>query len=527
MASNTLTGTAGNDILNAPGSVTTDVRGLAGADTITLSLESDIGDAGAGDDSILLSIDGASKATALGGAGNDTITLGTALLTNASYIRGDAGNDSISFAGGAGFTVNNGAFVAGNAGDDTLTVTAAATLVTLGGGQGADNILLQAGGTSSNARGGKGKDSLTINGAFTGSTIGGNEGFDTIRATGITGTTSLLGGGKGGDSIAFGTAAVATIAGGYLNDTITGFGAFSGGIIYGDKVGTTTGGTGTGSEADGADLISLTAGTLAAGTSVYGAGGNDTINVANTSGSSSVVIDGGKGADFIGRTTVSFSATNASVMGGAGHDTIRFRDAYSAVVLGGAGNDSIAIGSISGVDSSIHGGAGADSITVLSQSFETESAILTINGGDGADVITLGSYTAGQGTTLSAATIGNVVYGSGDKIVLNATNAVSASANWLGDTQIFIANNLASANTQSTIAGMTQAGSVLVFTSGDDLVIGITGKSSIVPSTQALINVIDGASVIKTTAVGAQTFNSTNFGFTLSTSNNDLVITFT
>ena len=86
---------------------------------------------------------------------------------------------------------------------------------------------------------------------------------------------------------------------------------------------------------------------------------------------SSVVIDGGKGADFIGRTTVSFSATNASVMGGAGHDTIRFRDAYSAVALG-AGNDSIAIGSISGVDSSINGGAGADSITVLSQSFEIE-----------------------------------------------------------------------------------------------------------------------------------------------------------
>ena len=66
----------------------------------------------------------------------------------------------------------------------------------------------------------------------------GNEGFDTIRATGLTGTTSILGG-KGGDSIAFGTNAVASV-GGYLNDTITGFGIFAGGAIFGDKNGETT-----------------------------------------------------------------------------------------------------------------------------------------------------------------------------------------------------------------------------------------------------------------------------------------------
>ena len=130
VASNTLTGTTGNDILNAPGSVGTEVKGLTGADTITLTLTDDIAQAGAGDDSILIDVDGGAKSSAFGGEGSDTVTLGTAVLTNSVYIRTDGGNDSINLAGGAGFTVNNGAFVAGNAGDDTITATAAITLVT-------------------------------------------------------------------------------------------------------------------------------------------------------------------------------------------------------------------------------------------------------------------------------------------------------------------------------------------------------------------------------------------------------------
>ena len=178
MASNTLTGTTGNDILNAPGSVSTEVVGLGGADTITLKLEGDIASAGAGNDQISIDNDGVAGVSVYGADGGDTVTIGTAVLTNNAYIRGDGGNDSINFAGGAGFTVNNGAFVAGNKGDDTITATAAITLVT-SGGQGADIITFGNGGTAK-VRGGKGKDSLTLTGTFTGSTISGNEGFDTI-----------------------------------------------------------------------------------------------------------------------------------------------------------------------------------------------------------------------------------------------------------------------------------------------------------------------------------------------------------
>ena len=531
MASNTLTGTTGNDILNAPGSVSTEVSGLSGADTITLNLSDDIAQAGAGDDSILVSVDGSAKSTVYGGEGSDTVTLGTAVLTNSVYIRTDAGNDSINLAGGAGFTVNNGAFVAGNAGDDTITATAAITLVTAGGGQGADVVTFAAGGTSSNVRGGKGKDSLTLRGAFSGSTLSGNEGFDTIRATGLTGTTSILGGGKGGDSIAIGTAAVASVVGGYLNDSITGFGIFAGGAVFGDKLAETVGGSGTGASEDGADLISFTAGTIGGSSSIYGAGGADTIKLANSASSSALLVDGGKGADRIGSTTLYLSGLGGSTLaGGSGHDTIRVLDGASAMIFGGNGTDSIAVGNLTALDSSVNGGAGADSITLMAAgaAHSAVAQVITINGGTGADVITLGSYTAGgtTGSQISAAVVGNVVYESGDKIVLNATNAVAAGANWLGNTQLYVAANMAGANAVSAVDGMSQAGSVMVFTSGDDLVIGFTTIAGTTVNT--MINVYGGASAVKTTATAANvTLNADNFGFTLGTSNNDLVITFT
>ena len=202
MASNTLTGTTGNDILNAPGSVETEVLGLEGNDTLSLVLSGDIGKAGQGDDSILVNVDGSAKASVYGGKY-------TQLLEQSSPTRLHSGFEwQRQHHFGELASPNNGAFVSGNAGDDSITVSAAATLVTAGGGQGSDVITFQAGGTSSDVQGGKGKDSITLVGTFTGSTIGGSNGFDTIRATGFTGTTSLLGGGKGGDSIVVGTGAI-------------------------------------------------------------------------------------------------------------------------------------------------------------------------------------------------------------------------------------------------------------------------------------------------------------------------------
>ena len=320
----------------------------------------------------------------------------------------------------------------------------------------------------------------------------------------MTGTTSILGGGKGGDSIAFGTNAVASVVGGYLNDTITGFGIFAGGAIFGDKNGETTAGSGTGSSEDGADLISLTAGTIGGSSSIYGAGGADTIKVADSASSSALLIDGGKNADVIGSTTVYLSGLGGStVAGGSGHDTIKILQGASALILGGAGNDSITAGATTSNDSSINGGAGADSITLLAKSagVSTTTNTITINGGAGADAITLGSYTTVGGGGLSAISaniIGNVVYES--VITLDATNAV-ASGNWLGNTQVYVAVNITSATRHPQLTHV-QAGSVLVFASGDDLVIGINAIAG-ATSAGGLINVIGGAGVIKTTTTAA------------------------
>jgi Ca2+-binding RTX toxin-like protein len=523
VATNTLTGTTGNDILNAPGSVTTDVQGLQGNDTITLQLEKDIANAGQGADSILLNVTGAAKNTVFGGTGSDTITIGTAVLTNSTFIQGQDGNDSISLAGGAGFSVNNGVFVSGNKGNDTIAITAAATLATVQGGQDSDSLNFGAGGTSSAIRGGKGKDTLnlSVTQTFTGTTITANEGFDVISATGLVGTTTLLGGGKGGDSIAIGEGAIASVVGGFLNDTITSFGTFGGGVIYGDKTGVTTGSGLTGSSADGNDLISFTAGSTEAAT-IYGSGGNDTIDLLTPS---AIVVDGGNNADVIGSTTLSVLIGASTLAGGSGHDTIKFATLASAMVFGGNGIDSIVGATASALNASINGGSGADSITFMGNAFGSAANMATINGGTGADVVTLGSYTQATGAVESGNVLGTVVYESGDKIILNATNSVNAGANWLGDTQIFIANNRASAALASTITGMSQAGSILVFAQGSDLILQTTRTAQ--ATTGSLVNITGGSGLIKTTAVGNVTNSTSNFGFTIGTANNDIVITFT
>ena len=52
MATTTLAGNSGNNLLNAPGLDSTLVQGLAGNDTITLALVNDEAEGGAGNDTI-------------------------------------------------------------------------------------------------------------------------------------------------------------------------------------------------------------------------------------------------------------------------------------------------------------------------------------------------------------------------------------------------------------------------------------------------------------------------------------------
>ena len=121
VTTNTLTGTNAADILNAPGSVSTEVQGLQGNDTITAVLTSDVVQAGQGNDTVNINVTGAANVTAFGGKGKDSITLSTAVTT--SVVFRAVQYDVLNF---AGRTVSN-ATVGGNQGNDVITVSANTT----------------------------------------------------------------------------------------------------------------------------------------------------------------------------------------------------------------------------------------------------------------------------------------------------------------------------------------------------------------------------------------------------------------
>ena len=497
--SNTLVGTTGNDILTSPGSVSTLVQGLQGNDTISLSLGTDWAEAGEGNDRI--------KTTAAiysgsieAGDGNDFVTALSPLL-NGAYVGLNAGNDSINFLG------------------SSLNATI---------GAGADNDLLSLTGstfTTSVINGGKGADTFALaTTTLVASTLQGGEGQDRIVATALTSDfSSFISAGKGTDSIVLG-GGTATVAGGGLEDTITYVTAAGAAVIFGDAVDVTTEGTGTDGAADGADLISMTAGF--AGTTVYGAGGNDTIKFGT---GSAAQIWGGNGADLISVASTTAAISETTIDGGNGQDTISLnRPTNSALVLGGAGEDSIFLLSVSSTTGgSVNGGDGNDTISMIAAAdgLNTSTKIVTVDGGAGADLIgfnlTGGSFAAASNSAASSALIGQVAYEVGDSIKLGSGLGVAtAGANWLGAAPtVFVAGSITAIDGFSTAVG-----SIAVFDSGDDLVIGIAAGAGQFVS----INVIGGDDAIKTTVVGtAVAFNSSNFGFTLGQSNGSMTISFT
>ena len=152
-----------------------------------------------------------------------------------------------------------------------------------------------------------------------------------------------------------------------------------------------------------------------------------------------------------------------------------------------------------------------------------------IDGGAGTDSIVLGSFTAATVSGLTVTTdltsnmLASVKFGtSGDVIRFdNTANAVAASANWLNATQIVIQSPTALTNGRLA-NGMSAAGSIMVTDVGDDLVIGIAGTTA---STVIFAVIAGGDELIKTTAVGVQTLNASNFGFTVDTTGGKLGLT--
>ncbi len=490
VAATTLTGTTGNDILNAPGSVTALVQGQQGNDTITLSLAADEASGGKGNDTMSIVRVGALTNGFTGGEGNDTIFIRSATSYAGTASLGD-GADTIRFQNAAGGVLLSGANIAMNGGNDTIAINTggADTFINAGVGLGQGDDLLSDGGNtaenlvSSTIFGGKGKDTIRLGGANTGSSsvIQGGNGADRIFMTAVNAmaVSNLVAGGRGTDSISFG-GVIGSIAGGGLNDTI-GFAGntfASGNAVYGDGVGVITVGTGTEGAADGADVIGNSATVFAGSSTIYGGGSKDTIDVRSMTAG---LIHGGNGADSI--TVFSGGALHrGSIFGGNANDTISVNSAFGRVVTN---------------MTTVNGGAGADNIII--------------------DGVAAGYLTGASRATTNAMAV--VAYGAGDVISLASTALTNqtANANWmLGAASVWVATG-SLFNTQVFITSIQANGdgSVAAYSDGTDTYISYfanTGNQQVVK--------ITGVDAVLTTRTKQQvTLSASNFGFTLTENN--------
>ena len=166
-----------------------------------------------------------------------------------------------------------------------------------------------------------------------------------------------------------------------------------------------------------------------AATSIYGGGGADTIKLSGNFSDAGLghLIDGGDGADLIGKSTVDFvnAASGVSILGGAGNDTIKLeRGATKLYINGGAGADSIF--AATGIDSfSVLGGNGADTMTLVDNGYAKTSAGAYFDGGSGVDVFNQNAFLTAIAITsvLTKQSLANIAYGSGD--IINLTTATS------------------------------------------------------------------------------------------------------
>lgn len=495
MATTTLAGNSGNNLLNASGLESTLVQGFQGNDTINLALVTDDVQAGKGDDSIRLSKSGTQTNNVQAGEGDDTIRFEGATNYEVTVAAGD-GADFIAIGSAATTTLVDNLQIAANQGNDTIDFFTGARTISqsyVGLGQGNDSIRFGTGASFiiSDVFGGKGKDTIDVTG-LTGasSTVNGGQGSDLLILDAATLTSAKIGAGAGTDSIALGTSTITgSIAGGGLADTISISAIGSGLTIYGDANGITSAGTGTEGSADGADLIgSITADV--GGSTVYGAGADDTIRAGT--GGQRTILDGGDGNDSLAIGTAYFG----DVKGGAGDDNIRVTD--GTYVIG------------AGTVASINGGSGNDSITFA---------------GTGTVAITGTAGTADTNLFIEGAA-------SGDKIIFT-NDAITSSAsytNWLsgGGGRIYVFS--AATVTLSAVAAAAAGGSITaggvgsigVWSDGDDTYFTILGNTGDAATTAFVANrfVLEGTDLVLTTKVGTNVnFTAANFGFTVAQQN--------
>ena len=288
---------------------------------------------------------------------------------NSIYLQGNAGNDTIAL--GDELVLASASTFAGGQGNDYIIGATNVNDVWAGTGTSLDGTTFN----SVDIEGGLGNDTIILNGAayFSAVSLNANQGNDVVNIRSATLNQSLLGLGAGNDGysgIATG-ATNSTLAGGKGNDIIslsfkTTSRTMSGNTFAGDRANNVV------LDADGNDsiYIAITAGsTLASGT-IYGGGGNDSIQIAGSGVSNALFVQTNAGADVF--TAISAGDIKSSFIGmGAAGDIVDF--AKSADIL----------------NSDIHLGKGADSIYFNGADMASGASFsgTTIYGGAGADLL--------------------------------------------------------------------------------------------------------------------------------------------
>jgi Ca2+-binding RTX toxin-like protein len=450
------------------------------------------------------------------GAGNDTVTLGTA----ASKLVVDLGGGTNKlFLGNFvnSVTVKNAALIQGGSNADFITLGAPVSGVTVDGGAGMDVLKLADGGnkvTVANVEtilGGSGDDDVTLTTALVGGTVDLGAGNDTLRLANGTNDVKV--------------ANVETVIGGTGNDTVTYTNPIKGAVIDlgagndtlvladGDNevtvrnVETVRAGTGndtvtygtaiTGGFVDlgaGVNRVNLAAGTngirVANVQTVMGNSGSDTVTM--TTAIKGGLVDLGAGTDKLvladGGNTVTVRNTE-TIVGGSGSDDVTLGTALAGgtVDLAG-GTDTLRLAngtnvlSVANVEK-LYGGSGSDTVTLL-----TATNGMFVDLGGGSDKLTLAAGT----NTITVANTEMIIGNSGNDTVTLTTVLWGGFVDLGGGTDKLVlangANSLSVANTEWIVGGtgvdrITVVGNIgarIEGGAGDDVIIGGGGNDVII-----------------------------------------------
>jgi hypothetical protein len=414
----TLTGGGGNDTVTATknANFTLNAAGLSSSDGMALTL-SGIGTArltsGTANNTFAVS-DWPGSAILTGGGGNDTVTVArdaNFTLTNTLLTT----NDGLSLTL-AGITT---ADLTGGAGNNSFTLTGWAGTAAIDG-QGGTNTLIDGGNTDftltnsalirpglptislanvtvADLVGGAGTHNFDVSGwTGTGSLTGGG-GSDTITATKDTNFTLTDTSLKTGDNMSLLLSGIhtANLAGGPGNNNFdvsgwTGVGTLSGNAGS-DTVTATkdTDFTLTNTSLATKDGMNLTLNAIGAA-NLTGGPGNNTFNVIGWTGAGTLT--GGGGNDTVSATKdANFSLSNTALSSSDGMSLV-LNGIHTANLTGGPGNNLFAIGVWSG-NGALTGGGGSDTLTVT-KDFDITLADALLSSSDGTSFVLSGIGTA-------------------------------------------------------------------------------------------------------------------------------------